>query len=51
MAAAVNKSYREFVDKKARLRFRRHFYQGFDDSFIIYHKRSKFSIPSEKGFC
>lgn len=51
MAAVVIKSYREFVEEKARLRFRRQFYQGFDDSFIIYHKHSKFIIPSEKGFC
>lgn len=42
MAAVVNKSYREFVEEKARLRFRRHFYQGFDDSFILFFFDNEF---------
>lgn len=51
MAAVVNNRTREFVEEKARLRVRRHFYLGFDDSFIKYHRHSEFSIPNEKGFC
>lgn len=35
MATVVNKRYREFVDKKARLRVKRQFYLDFD-SFNIY---------------
>lgn len=34
MAAVANNRTREFVEEKARLRVRRHFCLGFDDSFI-----------------
>lgn len=51
MAAVMNKGSREFVEEKARLRVRSHFYLGFDDSFVIYHRYSRFRIPKEKGFC
>jgi hypothetical protein len=51
MAAVVIKDLENLYQRKARLRIRRHFYLGFDDSFIIYHRHSMFSIPNEKGFC